>query len=185
MAGGVDSDRSVEADPAASGRPATEVTVRVAVRPDAEVLSELCRAGLEEAQERRGGPLLTRRELDPAARALVRPGGLERLVAHPQRTVLVASAGAEVAGFLSARVEDVQGSPLGVVDFCYVVPQRRRTGVARALLAAALDWFDRAGCLGVDVPALPGDRVVKQWLEASGFTARSLTMHRVGPRARQ
>lgn len=155
--------------------------VRPAVRPDSDRVAELCRMGLEEAQSRRGGPLLTRRELDPAARAMVRPGGLDRLMGDPRRTVLVGTVEGVVVGLLSARVDEVMGAPLGVVDFCYVEPDARGVGVGRALLDAAMTWFGRADCRGVDVPALPGDRAAKQWLEAAGFTARALVMHRSVP----
>lgn len=136
---------------------------------------------LEETQERRGGPLLARRELDPAARALVRPGGLGRLVGDRRRTVVVGVVGDVVAGMMSVRVDDVQGMPLGVVDFCYVEPTSRRQGIGSALLGEVLAFCSLAGCRGIDVPALPGDRVTKQWLEAGGFRARALTMHRPVP----
>lgn len=155
--------------------------VRPAVRGDADRIAELCRQGLHEAQERRGGPLLTRRELDPAARALVRPGGLERLAGDPRRSVLAGMVDDVVVGVLAARIDDVQGMALGVVEFCFVEPDARGVGVGRALLDDALVWFAGAGCRGVDVPALPGDRVTKQWLEGAGFVARALTMHRRTP----
>ena len=51
-------------------------------------------------------------------------------------------------------------------------------GVGRALLDALVTWFAAAGCRGVDVTALPGDRATKNLLEASGFKARLITMHR-------
>lgn len=151
--------------------------VRSAAHADTDRVAELCRWGLEEAQDRRGGALLTRRELDPTARALVRPGGLARIMGDPRRTVLVGTVDEVPVGLLAARVDDVLGTALGVVDFCFVEPTARGVGVGRALLDAAVAWFVGAGCRGVDVPVLPGDRAAKQWLEGAGFTARALTMH--------
>jgi GNAT superfamily N-acetyltransferase len=158
----------------ASGTP----SVRPARHDDAEAVALLCQAGVDEAQTRRGGPLLVRRELDPTSRALLRPGGLQRLATDARRTVLVGTIDDVVLGVISARVEDVQGSPLGVVDFCVVDQGARGVGMGEALLQAVLSWCERLGCRGVDVPVLPGDRAAKQWLEGAGFQARALTMHR-------
>jgi len=51
-------------------------------------------------------------------------------------------------------------------------------GVGGALLEGLVTWFSTAGCRGVDIGALPGDRSTKNLLEASGFKARLITMHR-------
>jgi GNAT superfamily N-acetyltransferase len=155
--------------------------VRPARRDDAHHVAALCQRGLTAAQELRGGSLLVRRELDVAARAMLRPGGLERLATDPRRTVVVGTIDGVVVGVLSARLDDVGGSPLGVVDFCFVDPEARSVGVGAALLEAAVDWAARHGCRGIDVPALPGDRAAKQWLESAGFRARALIMHRAVP----
>jgi hypothetical protein len=50
--------------------------------------------------------------------------------------------------------------------------------VGGALLEGLVSWFAAAGCRGVDVSALPGDRETKNLLEATGFKARLITMHR-------
>jgi ribosomal protein S18 acetylase RimI-like enzyme len=65
-----------------------------------------------------------------------------------------------------------------VVDGCYVEPSARQVGVGRALLDALVSAFVTSGCRGVDVPALPGDREMKNLLERAGFKARLITMHR-------
>jgi GNAT superfamily N-acetyltransferase len=143
--------------------------VRPAQRADADAVAELCQQGLTEAQAVRGGALLVRRELDVAARAMLRPGGLERLATDPRRTVLVGT------------LDEVGGTSLAVVDFCYVEPAARSVGIGAALLDAAVSWAAQGGCRGIDVPALPGDRAAKQWLETAGFRARALLMHRTLP----
>jgi len=155
--------------------------VRPAQRADADAVAELCQQGLTEAQAVRGGALLVRRELDVAARAMLRPGGLERLATDPRRTVLVGTLDEVVVGVLSARVDEVGGTSLAVVDFCYVEPAARSVGIGAALLDAAVSWAAQGGCRGIDVPALPGDRAAKQWLETAGFRARALLMHRTLP----
>lgn len=152
--------------------------VRLAEPSDAAVCAELCRRGLDEAQERRGGAVLARREADLAGTALLRPGGLQRLVTDPSRLVLVGTVERAVVGVLVARVDDVRGTALGVVELCYVQPEARGVGVGRALVDGVLPWATGQGCRGLDVPALPGDRAAKQLLEAAGFQARLLVMHR-------
>jgi len=112
------------------------------------------------------------------AKALLRPGGLDRLLADPRRCVLVGTLDDVVVGLAVAHVEAVGESSIGIVDGCYVEPPARGVGVGGALLEQLLTWFARAGCLGIDATALPGDRTTKGFLEAAGFKARLLTMHR-------
>lgn len=157
---------------------ATLEGVRPATIADQDRCADLCRAGLDEIQTRRGGPLLARREADLVATALLRPGGLQRLGTDPRRRVLVGTVDGVVVGVTVARVDDVRGTPLGVVDFCYVEPGARAIGVGGAMLDEIVRWFAASGCRGADVAALPGDRAAKQFLEGAGFTARAITMHR-------
>ncbi|MDA8071070.1 MAG: GNAT family N-acetyltransferase [Actinomycetota bacterium] len=152
--------------------------VRWAGPDDEAVCAELCRKGLTEAQERRGGAILVRREADLAGTALLRPGGLRRLMSDPGRLAIVGTVDGVVVGLLVARLDDVRGTALGVVELCYVEPEARGVGVGRALVDAAGSWATERGCRGLDVPALPGDRAAKQLLEAAGFQARALVMHR-------
>ena len=51
-------------------------------------------------------------------------------------------------------------------------------GVGSSLMEAAVAWGRVQGCTDIDALALPGDRQTKQRLEASGFTARLLTLSR-------
>lgn len=163
--------RSTALDPSVEG-------IRPAEPGDAAVCAELCQKGFTEAQERRGGAILVRREADLAGTALLRPGGLQRLISDPSRLVIVGTIDGAVVGLLVARLDDVRGTALGVVELCYVEPEARGVGVGRALLDAVESWATSRGCRGLDVPALPGDRAAKQLLEAAGFQARALVMHR-------
>jgi hypothetical protein len=149
---------------------------RPARREDGDRCGELCRAALEELQRARGGPLFVRRETGLIAKALLRPGGLARLLADPRRRVLLGTVDDAVVGMATGRLDAVGEAPLGIIDVCYVEAGAR--GVGGALLEGLVTWFATAGCRGVDINALPGDRATKNLLEASGFKARLITMHR-------
>jgi len=151
---------------------------RPARREDAERCGELCQAALDELQPARGGPLFVRRETGLIAKALLRPGGLDRLLADARRTTLVGTVDDSVVGLAMGRLDEVGETRLGIIDGCYVEPRARGVGVGGALLRALVTWFGASGCRGVDINALPGDRGMKNLLEASGFKARLITMHR-------
>jgi GNAT superfamily N-acetyltransferase len=138
----------------------------------------LCRQALNSLQDVRGGALFTRRETGLVAKALLRPGGLDRLIADGRRRVLVGTVEDAVVGLALGRLDPVGEASLGIIDACYVEPEARGVGVGRALLDDLMAWFTSSGCRGVDVTALPGDRATKNFLEGSGFKARLLTMHR-------
>lgn len=78
--------------------------------------------------------------------------------------VVVAIDGAELLGFALCR--------RGVLEAVYVLRERRREGVARALVNAVLAQRDEI----LDAYALPGDRATKSLYESFGWKARLLTM---------
>jgi GNAT superfamily N-acetyltransferase len=59
----------------------------------------------------------------------------------------------------------------GVIMGIYVIPTRRREGIARALVAEIIDAVNPR-----DAHALPGDRAMKSLYESFGWKARLLTM---------
>jgi GNAT superfamily N-acetyltransferase len=138
----------------------------------------MARQALDDVQRERGGALFARREAALLARALLRPGGLDRLLGDARRRVLVGTVDGAVVGLAVGHVEDVGDTTIGIVDACYVEPAGRGVGVGAALLDALVSGFRAAGCRGVDAGALPGDRDTKNFLESSGFKARLITMHR-------
>jgi GNAT superfamily N-acetyltransferase len=71
-----------------------------------------------------------------------------------------------------------RGVTNGLIACCYVETGARGVGVGTALMEAAVEWCTQRGCAGIDALALPGDRTTKQRLEASGFSARLLTLSR-------
>ena len=119
--------------------------------------------------------MLLRGEVGLLAKALVRPGGIDRLLADHRRQVLVGLFDGVVMGLSIARLDD---DGMGVVEVCYVDPTARGVGVGLALLDAVLTWLTASGCSGVDATALPGDREAKRLFESSGFMARAIVLHR-------
>ncbi|HEX2761987.1 MAG TPA: aminoglycoside 6'-N-acetyltransferase [Rhizomicrobium sp.] len=67
------------------------------------------------------------------------------MLAQPDMLVLVAREGETVIGFAEAAirrdyVNGCETSPVAFVEGIYVVPQQRRRGVARAMIAAVETW---------------------------------------------
>ena len=129
-------------------------------------------------QQARGGSLFARREAALIAKALLRPGGLDRLLSDSRRRVVMGLVDDVAVGFGLGRVEDVGDTTIGVIDGIYVEPDARGVGIGTSVLEDLAAWFGRSGCRGVDGTALPGDRAAKSFFEAAGFRARLITMHR-------
>ncbi len=85
-----------------------------------------------------------------------------------------------VVGLAAAMTFTRHGSTVrsGRIECCYVEEAARGVGVGTALLEAVAAWCAERGCHDIDALALPGDRLSKQRLEASGFTARLLVLNR-------
>ena len=150
---------------------------RRATRDDAEACAALCRQAVDGLESQRGGPLMLRRETGLVAKALLRPGGLDGLLAAPRRLVLMGMVDDTVVGMAVAHVEAVGEAHIGVIDGCFVELDGRGVGVGRAMLDGLMTWFRQLSCRGVDAAALPGDRNTKNFFEAAGFKARLLTLH--------
>lgn len=83
-----------------------------------------------------------------------------------------------VVGYSVAAVEELRGGlKLARIEALFVEEGARGVGVGAAMMAAILEWAEQNDCAGVDAWALPGDRHTKNFFEASGFSARLLTMH--------
>jgi len=153
-------------------------SVRPAVAADADACAELCRRSLEELSHARGGQLFARRETGILAKALLRPGGLDRILSDHRRTVVVGLIDDVIVGLGIAHADNVGEAHHGIVDACFVDPEVREVGVGRALLDWMTAWLMAQGCRGVDAQALPGQRSTKAFYEAAGFKARLITMHK-------
>jgi GNAT superfamily N-acetyltransferase len=69
-----------------------------------------------------------------------------RLLDDPERTLLVAESGGQVAGFIDVHVQrTVEEDPYGEVGGLAVAQGRRDSGLGRALLEAAAAWSRERG----------------------------------------
>ncbi|MGH9086596.1 MAG: GNAT family N-acetyltransferase [Acidimicrobiales bacterium] len=139
----------------------------------AELLAEAGR----DAAARRGGDMLLATGADAgAARPVIDPStAVARWTAPDGPSKLLVGLFEEFAvGVAAGTVR----AATGLVECCYVEPGARGVGVGGALTGELLAWFTRRGCTNVDAWALPGDRETKQLLEAAGFSARLLILHR-------
>lgn len=140
----------------------------------------LCQA-FDAARALRGGPHVlaampgatTGPDLDPDAGTLL--ASWMRAASHH---VVVGTVDAHVVGVAAGHFGRAGHEAVGVVDIVYVEPDARGVGVGTAMVQGLLDWFTAAGCLGIDAPALPGDRASKQLFESFGLSARLLILHR-------
>lgn len=155
-------------------------TSRPATVDDVERILELARALRTELADQRGGDLWWRTH-DPVEH---HAPGLRALLDYDDDCLLVGTVDDHVVAYAIARRHRLaDGTHLAVVGELYVDPEAREVGVGEALVEAVLTWAAARGCAGVDATALPGNRAAKNFFEAHGFTARSLTMHRsLGPR---
>lgn len=96
----------------------------------------------------------------------------------PRRVWLGGLERVELGYLLAAVVSMPSGATLGVVEGIYVDAGGRGCGVGGAMLAVAVEWFRRLGCVGVEATALPGQRDTKNFFEENGLTARMLTVYR-------
>jgi GNAT superfamily N-acetyltransferase len=148
--------------------------VREARAADVERCSELLAEAIDSVRSQRGGGALLASQSDTAdPRRLV-----ERWRADPACRLLVGTFEDAVVGLGAGSLVDGHGGRLGRIECCYVEPGARAVGVGQGIIEDLVDWFAHHGCLGVDAVALPGDRSSKQLLEASGFKARLLVLHR-------
>ncbi|MGH8926535.1 MAG: GNAT family N-acetyltransferase [Acidimicrobiia bacterium] len=152
-----------------------EVTVRPANHDDIEILTFLYR-GLEEE-------MATLHPMWPLADGLPEPveKALAEAIDDPDAVVTVGLIDSAPFGFLLARIEDLlpqaNGQRVGAIRFVFVEREAREVGVGEAMLGLTLVQLRDRGLDRFDAHVLPGHRLVKNFFEAGGFAARSITMH--------
>jgi GNAT superfamily N-acetyltransferase len=146
---------------------------RVATTADLPTLVELWDQAVAELDGQRGGALL--------AGSLVSPGplfeALQSALSDDDRLLVLGDTDGASVGLAAARCDRKRREPVGVVDTIYVEPSARQVGVGEAMLDLVVQWSVARGCVGVDAPALPGNRAAKAFFEGQGFVARLLVMH--------
>lgn len=145
----------------------------MATAADLPALVELWNMAVSELDGQRGGALL--------AGSLVTPGptedALRTAIADDDRLLVVGATHDADVGVASAYCDRLRREPIGVVETIFVMPSARQVGVGAAMLQLIVGWCVDIGCVGVDAPALPGNRAAKAFFEGHGFVARLLTMH--------
>ncbi len=151
------------------------VGARVGTEADVRALVELYRACREALAGERGGGVHVLKEafadpLEPHFHAIVHDNS---------RLVLLGTIDDVAVGLGVVRLEETSDAArLATVEVLYVDPPAREVGVGEKLLTEVTDWAMARGATGIDVPVLPGMRASKNFLEAYGFAARLLIMHR-------
>jgi len=97
--------------------------------------------------------------------------------------VLVAELDGEVAGFVTCLhdriLEEVTGTPIGLIELIGTAPQHRGRGVAASLLGAAGRWFSEQGTATVDVGTQLENESAAALYRAAGFrpAVTAVTLH--------
>ena len=134
-------------------------------------LTELAAHARAELEAQRGGPTLMADACGGAG-----PPDLGRWLAGQERSLWAGTLDDAVVGVAAVTAEG--SGRTGRFDLLYVEADARGVGVGSALLGAGVEWLRARGSRGVDVVALPGSRITKQFLESEGLVARLIVMHR-------
>lgn len=104
---------------------------------------------------------------------------LAAALVDPATFVYVGTIDGILFGFVLARSEvtAVGDQRIGSVRYIFTDPEAREVGVGEAMLDAALSELRLRGHRLFDAHVLPGHRLVKNFFEAAGFSARSIVMH--------
>ncbi|CAN5298428.1 hypothetical protein BH18ACT5_BH18ACT5_17000 [soil metagenome] len=154
-----------------------EVGARLATRADLGDLHTLYR-GLEAEME-------ALHTMWPLSDGLAEPvaATLDRSLDQPDTVLVIGRIDDVIVGFLLARVEDLlpqaEGTQVGAIRRLFGDHPAREGGFGEAMLALALGELRKRGLTRFDAHVLPGHRLVKNFFEAGGFAARSITMHHV------
>jgi len=148
-------------------------TARLANGSELDALVALWERAVGELDGQRGGALLA----GGLARSDVREF-LAASVAEQDRAVVIGLIDDVAVGIATAFAQPGRRERIGALEVIYVDPSARQVGVAEAMLSTVLDWCRERGLVGLDAPALPGNRAAKAFFEGHGFLARLLVMHR-------
>ena len=157
---------------------APQISVRPATTEDVGVLSDLYR--LLEAE------MIALEEMWPLADGLPEPltDALTAEIDAENSVFLVGLVDGYPFGFLIARVEELlpqaSGEQIGAIRYVFVDQGVRQISVGEHMLESALAELRKRGVERFDAHVLPGHRLVKNFFESGGFSARSIVMHNGG-----
>lgn len=153
-----------------------KVTARSATADDLPVLSRLYRLLEKE--------MTALHPMWPLADGLSEPEEEALLAAidDPDAELVIGEIDGTPLGFLLARVEGLlpqaAGDQVGSIRLVFTEPEAREVGIGEVMREEVLARMRRRGVTRFDAHVLPGHRVVKNFFEAGGFSARSIIMHR-------
>jgi GNAT superfamily N-acetyltransferase len=145
---------------------------RPATAADLDALVTLWDMAVQELDGVRGGLLL--------AGSLVRddlPAYLAEALEDSDHLLVVGLIDDVRVGLGSVTCDRTRRQTVGDLELIFVDPSARQVGVAEAMVEIVLGWCAAKDCVGVDAPALPGNRPAKAFFEEQGFLARLLVMH--------
>ena len=150
-------------------------SARRALGRDANDIAALAKDYVAALESARGGDALISR-----ARLLADAHAVETLIVDAVNSVLIVGLfDGVIAGFAYVVLHEIAGEATSVeVDAMYIDPPLRRVGVGEAMVDEVLRYPRDKRAKSIDVVALPGDGATKSFLEATGFRARLLVMHR-------
>lgn len=150
-----------------------DVAARPATTDDLGVLVGLYRALAAEMAEYH--PMWARADAlpEPAEETLAAS------LTDPDSLVYVGTIDGIPFGFILARSEflAVGKDRIGSIRYIFTEFEAREVGVGEAMLDAIMDVLRGRGHRLFDAHVLPGHRLVKNFFEAGGFSARSIVMH--------
>jgi len=148
---------------------------RAATIDDLPAMVDLARALRAELRAMRGGALWELRDARPEPF----DDAFRSLLASEDACLVVGTIDEAVIGYAAVELETLRdGTRLGVITELFVDPEARGVGVGEAIAERLVAFCTEARCVGIDANALPGHRDTKNFFERTGFTARSLTMHK-------
>lgn len=151
-------------------------SARRATADDAAVVADLARSAIAELARLRGGSVWHRRE---ARREPLEPDLAAACAQDTDPTVVVGTIDDSVVGYGVMHLDVLHdGLLIAVVDDLYVLPDARGVGVGEAMMNLLVESARKAGAIGVDAVALPGDRSTKNFFESFGLVARAITVHK-------
>ena len=152
-----------------------EVSARRAAVEDLEVLVALYRALERE--------MTNLHPMWPLADGLSEPvpQALAEALEDPDTVIYVGTIDQVIFGFVLARSEallsQAGGERIGSIRFVFTELEAREVGVGEAMRDAVLEHLREGGHRMFDAHVLPGHRLVKNFFESGGFSARSIVMH--------
>lgn len=164
------------------------MTIEVSIAPRIEVrpADEVDIPGLVDLYRKLEAEMVELEEMWPLADALAEPvaASFEAELADPDSIVIVGELEGIPLGFIIGRLEGLlpQGGDekIGSIRFVFVEQGAREISIGEQMLAELLERLRARGARRFDAHVLPGHRLVKNFFESGGFSARKIIMHNDG-----